>query len=83
MVARAEQGGNLPCAVAILEWILYSKGDDLRKAIEINLEDEILVFSRLVEGEFGEFLVIGPHVTSGQTAQVGHETFKTYITQGS
>jgi hypothetical protein len=61
VVARVEQSGNLPCAVAILEWILYSKGslslDDLKKAIEISLEDEILAFGRLVEGEFGGFLV--------------------------
>jgi hypothetical protein len=85
VVARVEQSGNLPCAVAILGWILYSKGslslDDLKKAIEISLEDEILAFGRLVEGEFGEFLVIVPHVISSQIAQVGHEKFKTYITQ--
>jgi hypothetical protein len=47
-----------------LEWILYFKGslslDDLKEAIEISLEDEILAFGRLAEGEFGEFLVIVP-----------------------
>ena len=62
MAARVEQSGNLPCAVAILEWIPYAKGSlslgDLKKTIEISLEDEVLAFSRLVEGEFGEFLVI-------------------------
>jgi hypothetical protein len=64
VVARVEQSGNLPCAIAILEWILYFKGslslDDLKEAIEISLEDEILAFGRLAEGEFGEFLVIVP-----------------------
>ena len=85
VVARVEQSGNLPCAVAILEWILYSEDslnlEDLKKAIEISLEDEILALGHLIKGEFGEFLVLVPHATSGQTVQIGHETFRTYITQ--
>jgi hypothetical protein len=44
VVARVEQSGNLPCAIAILEWIRYFKGslslDDMKEAIEISLEDE-------------------------------------------
>jgi len=52
VITREEQSGNLPCAVAILEWILYSKGrinlEDLRKAVEISLKDEILDPCRLI-----------------------------------
>ncbi|KIN03507.1 hypothetical protein OIDMADRAFT_26197 [Oidiodendron maius Zn] len=85
IMTRIEQNGNLPYALALLQWVLYSQTslnlNDLKSALEIMLDDEILDLNQLVYGEFGEFLVVVPHPTQGFTTQVGHETFRSYITQ--
>jgi tetratricopeptide (TPR) repeat protein len=84
VLENVESTGNLNWAIAILEWTLFSQRqltlEELQIGIEKNLDDEILDLSNFIQAYCGMFLRLVPLEHGSQAAQIGHELFRSYIT---
>jgi tetratricopeptide (TPR) repeat protein/Cdc6-like AAA superfamily ATPase len=87
VLGRLESAQNLGWALAILEWTLFSYRqltlEELQIGIEKTLDDAILDLTQFIRADCGMFLCLIPHNSGRQAVQIGHELFRSYLTESN